>query len=98
MTDLNRFFAFILRSCPYLKSIALITEEDPGRGFINLDFRENQLLHYARLDFPHCRYYTFHHEFEKRWRNTNDQTMGDDGPARLEHKDKDIPLYSVNLA
>lgn len=75
----NLLFNIILNSCPNLKTIKL---EDMGdinaRGNINLHFRKNQFLQHIELDMSNCRFYTFYHEFGKRWRRVGDQITMED--------------------
>lgn len=99
LTPLNRFLTFFFRSCPYLKSVSLLT----WSWYYQFGFRENQLLHYVRLDLPACRYYSFHHEFGKRWRNIDDNIIEDDDPNTLDDdydddEQQEIPPYYLNLA
>lgn len=90
----NLLFNFILRSCPNLKRIKLEDAFVNARGVINLDYRNNQFLQDVELDFPLWRYYTFHHEPGKFWRNINDRFMQDN----FTRKDEDRLRLCVNLA
>lgn len=80
---LNGLFNFILLSCSLLEKFDLNAEETGDcDGFVNLDFRRQMNLKQIRIKQRNCRYYTFQHDFRKRWKNVNQPTAEE--PLRWE--------------
>lgn len=94
LKDLNLSLDFVLRSCSNLNDIEFSAEEIRGQGIIDLDFTTNHLLSNIKLEMTGCKYFTFHHEFGKYWKNMNEQITQTD--ITMEDNE-DLP-YFVNLA
>lgn len=65
-----------------------------ARGALDLDFREHVCMKYIEINMMHCRYYTFHHNPGKLWKNTSTEIFQDN----VTEEDQNQLPYFINLA